>query len=127
MDVAKIRKHLPTVAAWWDRRRKEKENRLPRHLRPPAIWPLWIQVALNIGLIVTLWNLMIGRDDYLTEAGPAITMGICFLVLIFTIIESVRMRRFYDKRRGVKLSKVNMVLTILAFLSWAGCIVVFLP
>jgi hypothetical protein len=37
------------------------------------------------------------------------------------------MRRFYDKMRGVKLAKANIALTILAFLSWAGSIVVFLP
>jgi hypothetical protein len=127
MDAAKIKTYLPTLVAWWAKRRKEKQNRLPRHLRPPAIWPLWIQIALNTGLIVILCNLMINRDDYLSEAGPAIAMGICFLFLIYTIIEAVRMRRFYDKMRGVKLAKANIALTILAFLSWAGSIVVFLP
>jgi len=127
MDAAQIKAYLPTAAAWWDKRRKERQNRLPRHLRPPAIWPLWVQIALNTGLIVTLCNLMINRDDYLTEAGPAISMGVCFLFLIFTIIEAVRKRRFYVKMRGARLAKFNMVLMVLAFLSWAGCIVVFLP
>ena len=27
---------------------KAKQNRLPKHLRPPEIWPIWIQIVLNI-------------------------------------------------------------------------------
>ena len=127
MNAAQLKNHLPTLAAWWEKRRKEKQNRLPKHLRPPEIWPIWIQIALNTGLIVTLCNLMIDRDDYLTEAGPAIAMIISFLFLIFTLIEAIRYRRHYEKIRGARLAKINFALMILAFLSWAGSIVVFLP
>jgi hypothetical protein len=127
MNVARIKIFLPTLAAWWEKRRKEKQNRLPKHLRPPEIWPIWIQIALNSGLIVMLCNMMIDRDDYLTEAGPAIGMIAAFLFLIFTVIEAVRYRRHYANTRGSRLAKINFVLMIFAFLSWAGSIVVFLP
>jgi hypothetical protein len=127
MDVAPMKTVSPTLAAWWEKRQKAKHNRLPKHLRPPEVWPIWIQIALNVGLIVMLANMMIDRDDYLTEAGPAIGMIVAFLFLIFTVIEGIRYRRHYDKIRGSRLAKFNFVIMILAFLSWAGCIVVFLP
>jgi hypothetical protein len=127
MDATQIKNYLPTLADWWEKRRKKKQNQLPKHLRPPEIWPIWIQIALNAGLIVMLCNLMIDRDDYLTEAGPAIAMIVAFLFLIFTMIEAVRYRRHYENTRGTRLAKINFVLMILAFLSWTGSIVVFLP
>jgi len=127
MDAAQIKNYFPTFAAWRDRRRKQRQNQLPKHLRPPVIWPIWIQIALNTGLIIMLCNLMIDRDDYLTEAGPAIAMIVAFLFLIFTLIEAVRYRRHYEKIRGARLAKINFILMIVAFLSWAGSIVVFLP
>ena len=126
MNAAKVKTYLPTLNAWWEKRRKEKQNRLPRHLRPPDIWPIWIQIALNATLIITLCNLMIDRDDYLTEAGPAVIMIVAFLFLIFTLIEAVRYLRHYEKMRGARLAKINFALMIVAFLSWAGSIVVFL-
>jgi hypothetical protein len=128
MDIAaKIKLRLPTIFAYLEKRRKAKQNQLPKHLRPPVIWPIWIQIALNSGLLVTLCNLIIDRDDYLSEAGPAIILVICFLLLIFTLIEAVRYRRFYDKIRGKRLAKINFFLMIAAFLTWAACIVMFLP
>jgi len=54
-------------------------------------------------------------------------MIISFLFLIFTLIEAIRYRRHYEKIRGARLAKINFALMILAFLSWAGSIVVFLP
>lgn len=127
LDATKIKASLPTLNAWWDRRKKVKQNRLPRHLRPPAVWPIWVQIALNSALIVTHFNLMVDRDDYLTEAGPAIAMVVCFLFLIYTLISAVRLRRHYEKLRGERLTKINLGLMALAFLSWAGTVVVFLP
>ena len=124
---ARIKAHLPTVAGYLEKRNRTKLNQLPKHLRPPEIWPLWIQVALNTGLIIGLWNLTVDRDDFLTEAGPAIALVVCFLVLIYTLISAVRLRAFYEKTRGQRLSKINLGLMILAFLFWAGSIVVFLP
>ncbi len=72
MNTAKIKTHLPTVTNYLEKRKKAKQNRLPKHLRPPEIWPLWIQIALNSGLIIALSNMMVDRDDFLTEAAPAI-------------------------------------------------------
>ena len=105
MDVARIKTIFPTLSAWREKQRKEKQNQLPKHLRPPEIWPIWIQIALNVGLIVMLCNMMIDRDDYLTEAGPAIGMIVAFLFLIFTVIEAVRYRRHYEKIRALDWPK----------------------
>jgi hypothetical protein len=127
LDATKINALLPTFSAWLEKRRKARRNRLPKHLRPPEIWPIWIQIALNSGLIVTHFNLMIDRDDYLTEAGPAIAMVLCFLFLIYTLISAVRLRRHHESLRGRRLAKVNLGLMVIAFLSWAGTVVVFLP
>jgi hypothetical protein len=127
MNTEKMKSHLPTFSGYLEKRRKAKQNRLPKHLRPPEIWPIWLQVVLNSGLIITLSNLMVDRDDYLTEAGPAIILVICFLLLIYTLISAFRLRRTYDNIRGQRLAKLNLVLMGIAFLCWAGSIVVFLP
>src|SRR4051812_32944489 len=104
MNSARIKTHLPTVSAYIEKRRREKQNRLPKHLRPPAIWPIWIQIALNRGLIITLANMMVDRDDYVSEAGPAIALIVCFLLLVYALISAVRMRRFYEKTNGRRLT-----------------------
>jgi hypothetical protein len=126
MDTSKIKAHLPTLPKYFEKRRQAKRNRLPKHLRPPEIWPLWIQVLLNSGLIITLYNLMVDRDDYLSEAGPALVLVGCLLLLIYTLISAVQKRHLYAHLRGEKLAKVNLVLMVLAFLLWAASIVVFL-
>jgi hypothetical protein len=126
MDKAKIKMHLPTLSHYLEKRRVAKTNQLPKHLRPPEIRPVWIQIFLNSALIVTLCNLMVDRDDFMSEAGPAITLVICLLLLIYTLITALRMRHTYDKTRGQKLAKLNVGLMILAFLLWAASIVVFL-
>ncbi len=127
MKTAAIKTHLPTLSGYLEKRKKAKQNQLPKHLRPPEIWPVWIQIFLNTGLIIALWNLMVDRDDFLTEAGPAIALVVCFLLLIYTLISAVRLRGFYEKTRGQRLAKINLGLMILAFLFWAGSIVIFLP
>jgi len=127
MNTSKIKTHLPTVTSYLEKRRKAKQNRLPKHLRPLEVWPLWIQIALNSGIVIALLNLMVDRDDFLTEAGPAIGLVICLLLLIYTLITAVRMKNQYYKIRGQRLAKLNVALMIVGFLSWAGAIVVFLP
>ncbi len=127
MNTAKIKAHLPTIPKYLEKRRKAKQNQLPKHLRPPEIWPLWIQILLNTGLIITLANLMVDRDDYLTEVVPAVVLVICLMFLIYTFISAFRIRRSYEKTRGQKLAKLNLALMVMAFLSWAATIVVFLP
>jgi len=127
MDKAKIKERLPTVFNYLEKRRQAKRNRLPKHLRPMAIWPIAVQLVLNTGLIITLANLMVDRDDFMTEAAPAIGLVICFLVLIYTLISAVRLKRTYHGIRGGKWATLNLWMMVLAFLFWAGSIVVFLP
>jgi phosphatidylserine synthase len=127
MDTAKIMTRLPTLSAYLEKRRKARQNRLPKHLRPLVIWPVGLQIALNTGLIVALCNLMTDRDDYVTEAGPAVVLVVCFLLLIYTMITSVRLKRFHSGMRGERLAKINLGLMIIAFLLWAASIVAFLP
>jgi hypothetical protein len=126
MDKIDIKTHLPTLSQFLEKRRKAKANQLPKHLRPPEIRPVWVQLVLNSALIITLCNLMVDRDDFMSEAGPAITLVICLLLLIYTLITAMRMRHTYDKSRGEKLAKLNVGLMMLAFLLWAASIVVFL-
>ena len=127
MKSKKWLEHLPTVATYFEKRKKAKLNRMPKHLRPLEVWPLWIQLALNSALIIALFNLMVDRDDFLTEAAPAIALVICFLILVYTLITAIRLRRVYAKIRGQKLATINLWLMIVAFLFWSGSIVVFLP
>jgi hypothetical protein len=126
MDTGKIKKHLPTIPRYLEKRRKRKQNQLPKHLRPPEVWPIWIQMVLNSALVITLYNLIVDRDDYLTEAGPAIILVVCLLVLIYTLITALRLRQTYQNTRGRRLAKINVWLMIIAFLCWTGSIVVFL-
>ena len=60
--------------------------------------------------------MMDDRDDYVSEAGPAIALVICLLLLIYALISAVRMRRAFEKTRGLRLAKINLVLMIFAFL-----------
>ena len=126
MDKAKIRTHLPTIARYLEKRRKAKANQLPKHLRPPEVRPLWIQLILNSAIILTLCNLMADRDDFMSEAGPAVTLVVCLLLLIYTLITAMRLRHIHENSRGQKLAKLNVGLMVLAFLLWAASIVVFL-
>jgi hypothetical protein len=126
MDSAKIKTHLPTIPKYLEKRRKAKQNRLPKHLRPPEVWPIWLQLVLNIGILMTLWNLMIDKDDYLTEAAPAVILVVCFLFLIYTFISGFRLRRLHDKVRGQTLTKWNLTVMAIAFLFWAASIVIFI-
>ena len=92
MDKAKIKAHLPTIPQYLEKRRKAKANQLPKHLRPPEIRPLWVQIILNSAIIITLFNLMVDRDDFMSEAGPAIALVVCLLLLIYTLITAMRLR-----------------------------------
>ena len=78
MDKTKLLTHLPTVGRYLEKRRKAKANQLPKHLRPPAVRHIWFQIFLNSVLIIVLLNLMADRDDFMSEAAPAIALVICF-------------------------------------------------
>jgi len=127
MDEIKLKRNIPTFMAFWERRRKASRNRLPKHLRPPSVWPIWIQLLLNIGIIVALCTLMLNKDDYLTDAGPAITMILCLLMLIYTIYEGLHMRDRYQKTKGHRLATLNFWIMAVAFLCWPAAVAVFLP
>src|SRR5579864_113498 len=105
IDKAALKSKLPTFMGYWERRQKAAYNQLPKHLRPPAIWPIGIQMAINTAVFLALVTLMVNKDDYVTDAGPAITMVVCLLVLIYTVINGVRMRNHYQNTRGHRWAK----------------------
>ena len=127
MDAIQLKTKLPTFLGWWEKRQKAKRNQLPKHLRPLPVWPIWIQIVLNIAIFSALVTLMTNKDDYVTDAGPAITMVVCLLFLIFTVIEGFKIRSTYKNMRGQRLAKLNFVLMVLAFLAWPASVAVFLP
>ncbi len=127
MDSAKWKHALPTVASFWERRRQTAQNQLPRHLRAPSKWPIRFQLLLNLGILITLITLMLNKDDYVSEAGPAIGLVVCSLLLIYTLIAALQLRQRFDKIDGQKLAKVNVWLMVIAFLSLPLAIATFLP
>jgi len=127
MDTAELKRKLPTFVGWWERRRQAARNRLPKHLRPPALWPIGLQIVLNLAIMIALLTLISNRDDYVTDAGPAITMVICLLFLIFTVIEGFKMRAQYKGTRGQRWAKLNFSLMIVAFLCWPASVAFYLP
>ncbi len=126
MNKGKLRDYFPTLPKLLEKRRRAKENLLPKHLRPRPVWPIGVQVLLNVGLLVTLYNMMIDRDDYASEAAPAIVLVICLLLLIYTFLSAVRLKHRYAVGRGRRLAKLNVWLMVLSFLTWCGSILVFL-
>lgn len=127
MDSEKLKQHLPTVTGYLERRKKASQNQLPKHLRPKPIWPIFFQMALNAGLLYTLCTVMISHGDYLTEAGPAIAMVVCFLFLIYTMITALQLKKSHAKTRGNRWAKINFWLMAAAFLAWPACVAVYLP
>jgi hypothetical protein len=113
---ASLKRYVPTVANWLDRRAQARKKQMPQHLRPRPIWPVWIQIVLNIGIAYTLCHLSFYRDEYFTETGPAFIMGICTFLLIFTIIEGIRYRTLYRGTPRYRLVKINLWLLAIAFL-----------
>jgi hypothetical protein len=69
---------------------------------------------------------MLNRDEYLTDWGPGLAIVSCLPFLMFSIIAGVRMRHRYNGLKGQRIAKINFYLMILAFLSWAGTISMFL-
>lgn len=126
MDKSKLKTHLPTIPRYLEKRRKAKANQLPAHLRPRPVWPLGVQLLLNAALIYTLYTMMVNREDYLTESGPAVILVACLLVLISTFINAFRYKRRYATGKPSRWAKVNIVLMVLAFIFWCLSIIVFM-
>jgi|GEM_PF-1843054 len=121
-----LKHYVPTVAGWLEKRAAIKKNRLPEHLRPRAVWPIWIQIILNAAIAYTLLHLMFNRDEYFTETGPALTLGICIFLLIFTIIEGFLYKNRYRGKPGARLTKINLWFLGFAFLCLPIAISIFL-
>lgn len=126
MDASKWKEKLPTFFGYWEKRRQAARNQLPKHLRPVPRWPIALQLLLNMGIIITLCTMMIEREEYLTEAGPAIVLVVCLLLLIYTVISAFKLRRRYAGIKGYRWARFNFWVTALAFLCWPAAIAVFL-
>ena len=126
MRLKLVNRYMPTVAQWLDKRAAAKRNRLPEHLRPRPVWPLWIQIILNAAIAYTLVHLMWNRDEYYTETGPAFIIGICIFLLIFTLIEGLTYRTRYRATSGARLAKINLWVMGLRFLCLPFAIYIFM-
>jgi hypothetical protein len=127
MNKDAIKKALPTVTGYLERRRKKAENQLPRHLRPLPMWPIYFQMALNLGLILTLSWLMSNRDEFMSEATPALGLVICLLTTIYTLISALQLKRRYSKSPGFRWAKWNVWLMGVAALMVPLSVAFFLP
>jgi hypothetical protein len=127
MNREKIKKALPTVAAYLEKRQKAKQNQLPKHLRPLPTTPIIFHVLLNSAIIATLVYLIANRDEFLTEGGPGLALVVCLLLLIFTLVSAFTLRSRYSKIAGQRLASWNMRLMWIAFVLWAATVAFFLP
>jgi len=123
----KLKKALPTVVNYLERRKKLRLNQLPRHLRPLSLWPIGVQLALNTGLFITLSWLMMNRDEFVTEAAPAIGLVISFLLLIYTLRTALYLRQRYYKLPGYRWARVNVWVMWAAALMFPVSVAFFLP
>jgi len=134
LETTGFKKSCPTFYALWEAfcerremRRRDARNRLPKHLRAPARWPIALQLFLNAALILTLCTLMLNKDDYLTDAGPAIVLVICLLLLIYTVVEGFRIKTQYRRERGRRWAIFNFWLMLAALICWPAAVAFFLP
>lgn len=123
----KLKKASPTVMGYIERRQRATQNQLPKHLRPLPAYPIYIQIALNVGVIVTLAWLMMSRDDFMTEAAPALGMVLCLLVLIYTLTTAFQLKRRYHSTRLRRWTVFNLWLMGLAGLMFPVSVAYFLP
>lgn len=122
-----LKKALPTFFGYWERRSLAAKNRLPKHLRPLPRWPLLIQLALNTGIIAALAVLMINKDDFVTDAGPAAVLVICLLLIIYTLISGFQLKHRYQNVQGHRLAVLNFWVMLMALLMFPLSVAFFLP
>jgi hypothetical protein len=127
MNKEKLKKHLPTLMNHLERRRRAATNRLPKHLRPLPLWPIVLQMVLNLSIVITLATLMIERDDFVTEAAPAVGLVGCLLLLIYTLISALQLKQRYQKIPGHRLAVINLWMMGLAALMFPMSVAYFLP
>jgi hypothetical protein len=126
MENLTLKQRLPTFFGYLERRRERKKNQLPKHLRPVSRWPLVFHLALNIGIFLTLLTLVINQDDYVTDAGPAVIMVICLLLLIYALISAFQLRQRFEKLKGHRLAQINLWVMFLALVMFPICVANFL-
>ena len=126
MNTATMKRNLPTLYQLLHSRQKKRLQQLPKHLQPISLWPLRFQIFMNVVFIFTQITLLVKRDDFLTEVGPAIPMIISLLFLFYAVVSAFQARSSFHKGRGARLAKANFVLAVIFFLSWAGTVVIFL-
>ena len=122
-----LKKSLPTLMTYLERRQKAAQNQLPKHLRPLSLWPIFLQIALNVSIIITLSWLMISRDDFMTEAAPAVGLVVCLLFLIYALITALQLKQRYHKLPGHRWAVINVWLMALAAVMFPASVAFFLP
>jgi hypothetical protein len=127
MKKETLHKHLPTFMSYVERRRLAKANQLPRHLRPVPQWPIVVQMGINGGISFTLGYLMFNRDEFMTEAAPALGMVICLLLIIYTLITALQLKQRYRKIPGQRLASLNVWLMGVAAFLFPVSVAFFLP
>jgi hypothetical protein len=127
MNRETLKRTLPTLMSYLERRRKVAKNQLPKHLRPLPRWPIVLQIILNLAIVITLATLMINRDDFVTEAGPAVGLVICLLLLIYTLISALQLKHRYQKAPGYRLAVINVWIMGVAALMFPLSVAFFLP
>src|SRR6185437_6515176 len=109
MDAVMLKRNLPTFFEFVERLKKALQKpKLPKHLQPFSLAPLYVQLGLNSALIVTNLWLIWNKDEFMTDVGPAIPMTICLLFLFFVAVSAFQMRTRFVKGRGSRLAKLNL-------------------
>ncbi len=122
-----LKKSLPTVMNYLEKRQKAKQNQLPKHLRPLPRWPIDVQMVLNAGIFYTLAWLMWNRDEFLSEATPALGMVVCLLLLIYSLIAALQLKEKYKNTTYAKRARINVWLMGAAALMFPASVAFFLP
>jgi len=122
-----LKKAVPTLMGYVERREKAAQNQLPKHLRPLSAGPVYIQLALNTAIVFTLCWLMMNRDEFMTEAAPALGLVICLLFLIYSLITALKMKHRYRSSPLRRWTVINVWLMWLAALLFPASVAFFLP
>jgi len=121
-----VERYLPTVHAFLENRREMKSNQLPEHLRPISTFPIYLQIIINLGVSYTLISLMWNRDDVFSEGKAAAVIAVCMFLIIFSIVQAVRLKRRFRDLGGQRLAGFNFWLMIFTFLCLPAAIAMFM-
>jgi hypothetical protein len=127
VDSEKLKHALPTVFGYLEKRRAAARNQLPKHLRPLQRRPILFQIALNAAIGFALCWLMWNRDEFMTEAAPAVGLVISLIFLVYTLITAMQYRSRYAKTPHDRLARINVWVMAVAALLWPASVAFFLP